>query len=49
MFLFLTDLMDCTDNSGASVEICGICVTFSHGFNGLHGFIIDRICGICEK
>ena len=49
MFLFLTDLTDCTDNSGASVEICGICVNFltedvfiSHGFNGLHGLYTYR-------
>ncbi len=44
MFLFLTDLTDYMDNSGASVEICEIRVNFltenvfiSHGFNGLHG------------
>ena len=44
MFLFLTDLTDGTDYSGASVEICGSCVnfltedvSFSHGFNGWHG------------
>ena len=44
MFLFLTDLTDGTDYSGAYVEICGSCVnfltkdvSFSHGFNGWHG------------